>query len=419
MSQVKKLPVEDIEAFIDISVKAYPGLYPEGITEERKQRTIDSYKNVQEKVPKINVYGFYRGDQVHGGMILYDYTMKMLSTKVQAGGVGQMAVDLLHKKEHVCKEMMTYYLHHYREKGFTMAILYPFRADFYKQMGFGYGTKMNRYYFEPASLKKGKSRNHLTYLQKEDAISLIDCYNRYVDKTHGMIERSERGMMRVLANPNINVIGYKNDDGSISGYLAFKFDKAKADNFILNDMEIMEFIYESPEVLSEISTFMYTQADQINRIIYDTQDENFHFLLKDARNSSQNMFSTSQETNIQGTGLMYRVINTEKLFGHLCNYDFGHQICKLKLKITDTFLPENNDSLIVHFDNGKATIKEGAIHEVEVKMDISEFSSLIMGVISFKQLYRYGLVELSDIVYLETVNKLFLVEEKPICMTQF
>ena len=46
-------------------------------------------------------------------------------------------------------------------------------------------------------------------------------------------------------------------------------------------------------------------------------------------------------------------------------------------------------------------------------------SALLMGVIPFKSLYRYSLASISDPRYLDTVNKLFLADEKPICMTWF
>jgi predicted acetyltransferase len=62
-------------------------------------------------------------------MCLHDFTMDFLGVRIPAGGVGQVAVDLLHKKEHVAKEMMAYALRHYRELGVPLVSLYPFRPD--------------------------------------------------------------------------------------------------------------------------------------------------------------------------------------------------------------------------------------------------------------------------------------------------
>jgi predicted acetyltransferase len=55
---------------------------------------------------------------------------------------------------------------------------------------------------------------------------------------------------------------------------------------------------------------------------------------------------------------------------------------------------------------------------VEIQLDISDFSSLVMGCIDFKSLVRFGLVEISDTNYVSVLNKLFLAD-RPMCTTGF
>ncbi|MFX1537262.1 MAG: enhanced intracellular survival protein Eis [Promethearchaeota archaeon] len=414
MDIVKKMPNEDIGAFLDIYMNAYPG---EDIPLENKEKTIERWKKTQTELPDVDFYGLYRDGQLQGGMTIHDYTMNFSSKKIRVMGVGAVAVDLLYKKEKVCKEMISYFHKHCKDNGVYVSILYPFRSDFYKKMGYGYGTKMNRYQFRPHNLPRGKSKSNIRYLQKEDTKTVLDCYNRYVERTHGMILRTERYIMRLIVNPKLKAVVYLKE-GQCYGYLVFKFEDAKKDNWILNNIVIHEFIYENAEALAELSTFLHTQDDQIHRIIFSTQEENFHFLLKDPRNDSYHIFRTSQETNQQGIGLMYRVLDTEEFFKQLSDHNFSNQTCKLKLSITDTFLPENHRSIIVHFENGKAKVKKDEF-EVEISLSVAEFSSLVMGVITFKELYQYGLVKISAPTYVEIINNIFLAKEKPICLTQF
>jgi hypothetical protein len=44
---------------------------------------------------------------------------------------------------------------------------------------------------------------------------------------------------------------------------------------------------------------------------------------------------------------------------------------------------------------------------------------LLAGTADFWSLYRYGLADVSDEGYVETINRLFAVEQKPICTTGF
>ena len=85
----------------------------------------------------------------------------------------------------------------------------------------------------------------------------------------------------------------------------------------------------------------------------------------------------------------------------------------------DSFFKENEGSTLIHFVNGKPHLKDKGRHDVEIHLDVSDFSSLIMGVVNFKTLFEYRLAEISDTNYLGTVNTIFITEEKPKCTTLF
>jgi predicted acetyltransferase len=116
---------------------------------------------------------------------------------------------------------------------------------------------------------------------------------------------------------------------------------------------------------------------------------------------------------------MYRVIDVPRYFAVLQDHDFSGQSGRLRITLADTFLPENAGSTVVEFENGRACVQSGGEAEVEIQMDVSEFSSLAVGAISFRQLYNYGLAQISDLDYLAMVDRLFYAPQKPICMTTF
>jgi predicted acetyltransferase len=335
-------------------------------------------------------------------------------------------VDLAHKKEHVAKEMMIYALRHFRDREVPLVALYPFRPDFYRNMGFGYGTKMNQYRVRPSAFPKGPSKTHVRYLTEDDKEALAECYNRFADRTHGMMRKTERELRRLFGKPEHRLVGCELD-GQIRGYLVFTW--AHGDTFILNDMQIKEFIYESQEALSELMTFLHTQADQIRHVFINTQDEYFHHLLADPRNDTGRLIpDVYHETNTQGLGLMYRVVDVPRIFDLLSERDFGTpalgaQTCTLKLTVGDSFLPENAGSIVLHFAGGHMQRLDGLVHDaaydVELRLGIADFSSLLAGTVDFRSLYRYGLVDVSDESYVETISRLFAVEQKPICTTGF
>jgi predicted acetyltransferase len=350
-------------------------------------------------------------------MCLHDFTMNFFSRRIAAGGVGMIAVDLLHKKEHVAKEMVTYFLRHYRERGAPIAMLYPFRPDFYRKMGFGYGTKKSQYRVQPSSLPRGPSKAHVRYLDESDRQALLDCYDRFMSRTHGMLQKSEYEITHLLTHPSHRIVGYERD-GQVLGYLVFVFEQGE--NFLLNDIQVREFIYESQEVLSELLTWLHTQADQIRHVMFNTEDEHFHHLLLDPRNGSTALIPhIYHESNVQGVGVMYRVLDTPGIFAALRERDLSGQTCTLKLTIEDSFLPENAGSTLLRFENGYLQTPGDGPHDVELQISVAEFSSLLMGVVNLRTLYRYGLVNISDPAYVRTVDRIFAAEDKPRCTTPF
>lgn len=417
MESVRLLTEEELKEYVDIVVDAYPGF---GFnTPEERQKMVERLIKNQKEDSTINIYGCFRDNRLLGGMKLYDFRMRLGSQKVDAGGLGMVAVHLMHKKEKAAKEIVTFFLRHYKERRFPIAMLYPFRPDFYKSMGFGFGTKLNQYSIKPKDLPKGGVKSRVKFAFEGDKQLLSDCYARIAENTNGMIDRTEAELNNIFTVPQNKIAVYKKDS-RIEGYIVFMFKKASQENGLKNDIVIKEFLYENTEALRSLLTFLNTQEDQINRVIFNTFDENFYHLLLEPRDSSDNLMApVYHESNLQGVGLMYRVTDTRILFEALKEHNFNNQSCKLRLNIRDSFIEENNKSITIHFTGGRVSIAEGSEYEAAVDLDIADFSSLIVGAVGFKALLKYGIARISDNKYADIVDKIFEMPEKPICLTTF
>lgn len=418
MSEIRKLKTSELKEFVEIVTNAYPGAMRNRTT-EFKETLLTRLIERQTDDSSIDFFGLFRENQLLGGMRIHDYQMNLFSKIIPIGGVGQVAVDLLHKKEKVAKELIDAFINTYLEKGVNIVALYPFRPDFYKKMGFGYGPKIHQYQFIPESFPKSNTKFGIIYLTVEDKAEVNECYTRYMKNTHGMFLKTEFELDAMFKNPDNILIGFE-EDHQIKGYILFAFEKKSQTNFVHNDLIIKEFIYETPEALLQLSTFLHTQADQVNRVIWNTQEENAHFLAEDPRNGTHNLIpSVYHESNTSGVGLMYRIINVKGIFEDLKDHNFNFVNAKLKLTINDSLLPQNNLELILHAKYGWAKIVENGDYDVEVSLDVSDFSSLLMGVVTFKELYFFGKAKLSHHNDWGKINQLFAATEKPRCMTAF
>lgn len=416
MTRIKKLTKQHYDAFINIVANAYPGMQIH--TREDKTRSRRLLLSAV-KLPGTYHYGAFRKGDLIGVMALYDFRMNMSGTIIPVGGIGLVAVDLLHKKEKACRDMVTFFIDRYHKKNVHLVALYPFRPDFYKKMGFGYGALLNQYTIRPEDLPQTRGKSRVCSLHKRDTQAIKACYGRFLQQRHGMMTDRETKWLHLFDNPKTKIVGYK-EGRTITGYIIFTFRKADEMNWIKNDLVIREFIYESRPAFNGLIAFLRSQSDQVHRIVYSTQDEHFHFILHDPRSGNESLLMPlAHEINSQGVGVMYRVTDMQGMFNTLRSHHFGAVTMCLKITVSDSFYGANAGSTIVCFTDGKPVIRSRRPHDAEITLDISDFSSLLVGAVNFMDLYRLGLADISHERYVSMVDRLFRTAEKPLCLTQF
>lgn len=414
MRQIRKLAQADIADLVDVVANAYPAFGAS--TVEARERL---YGRLKERLDNpVPYYGLFEGEMLLGAMRLHDFTMKLHTARILLGGIGGVAVDLAYKREKVARELVLYFLRHYRDRGAPLTALYPFRPDFYRQMGWGYGTKLSQYRVAPADLPRG-SKQGVRFLENRDweKTAVLDCYHRYLEQTNGLVVRSRADIDDLFGNLANKLVGF-HDGKKLRGYLVFRFEKVEGGSFLQNDMVVSELIYETPAALRGLLAFLHTQADQIRQVVLNLLDDDFHYVFHDPRYSDRLLPPVYHESNVQGVGLMYRVIHVERLFTALREHNFGGQTVRLRLTVRDSLLPENAGSVLLVVENGRCRLGEGA-GDVDVALDVADFSSLIVGAVGFAQLHRYGLAEVSDLDWLDKVDQLFAVRQKPVCLASF
>jgi predicted acetyltransferase len=203
MSDIRPVPPTDAEAFARKAFNAYPVLGAPGA-----ERIARFAERMAKPDPLVHLYGCYRDGRLLGGMRMFDFTMNVFGELLPAGGVGFVATDVSHKKQGVARDLVRGFLRHYREKGASLAVLYPFRFDFYRAMGFGYGTKTQQFRLPPARFPGGPLRQRVRLLGPGDREALAACYDRLFRRTPGLIARRPAVLDALCDAPENRIAGY-------------------------------------------------------------------------------------------------------------------------------------------------------------------------------------------------------------------
>lgn len=419
VADIRILTEEHYGEFVRIQAEAYPGLnlWAPGDRSEALERI-----KKRRDDPRVSFYGLFRRNRLIAGMRLHDFALNLRGVAVPCGGIGAVAVDLAHKRERACGDLVTFYLNHFLERGTPMLSLWPFRPDFYRKMGFGLGGRIYRYTFAPDALPARSGKHHVRLATPADAKALQRCYARYFQRTHGLLDETEDSWRNTMNHyPKRQIYVYDSGQGEVLGYMIFEFTSDASGNWLANDLEVFEFVYENRQVLSEMLAFLGSQKDQVGRIVLQTPDPEFHFALNDPRDGTGAlMMPVYHSAGSTGVGVMYRVLDLRTVFQALTGTCFNPLSLKLKITLRDPFFRRNQASTPVQFINGRPKVlSSDRATDCEISLDISDFSSMLMGAVTLESLYTYGLADISDGKYLSDISNLFYIPRAAYCRTLF
>lgn len=416
MREVREISDAELDEFVRISANAYPGVDLQ--TPQNRARFRERMAQYVEE-EELRLLALFDEGQMRGVMRWYDFTMNLLGASALTGGIGGVAVDLPYKKRGVAADMLRAFLQHYHAAGSCLAALYPFRPDFYRRMGFGYGAPRYNFRFQPASLPETRNDGRVIFLSAADQPALAACYDLYRQRTHGMMARSPLTWQIRFADP-VNHFAGLYEEGSLQGYLIFRFEAGAGDHFLSNRIFLRELVYHTPRALRALLGFLRVQADQIEEISYNTFDPLFFHALHDPRDLAGSLLphEVYHASSTQGVGLMYRVLDVPRFFTTAADHDFGGQTLVLQIDLADSFFPRNAGHTVVSFDAGRAAVTPTAVPDVTLSLDVADFSGLVMGSAAVPLLYDLGLLTLSDERYLAQVARLFAAPP-PVCLTSF
>ncbi|HOD66062.1 MAG TPA: GNAT family N-acetyltransferase [candidate division Zixibacteria bacterium] len=416
-TEIREIEDRDLDAFIRLQIDAYPGL---GMIYERDREKLRQRIAERRQDVRVTLYGSYRGNRLVGCMRVHDYRMNFRGALVAAGGLGGVAVDLTVKREGVAGGMVRFYLDKYAAAGAPMAVLWPFRPDFYRKMGFGYGGKKYRYTILPETLPHAAGKGHLAHGEERDFAAMTRCHNRLLALRTGMLDETELSLRQTVGAAGGGRAVVYRDGREVRGFMVYRFRPGAPGNFVSNDLCVEECLYESPEVLAEFLAFLHSQRDQVRRVILDLPDPNFHYAPVDPRNGSEGLYaSVYHEVAACAVGPMYRVLDVQSLLAAASEAKFGPGEATVAFTLADRWWGKTAGTTAIHFCEGRAAAAPKRKCDVAVEMEVADFSSVILGAVRLSQLVDYGLARVSKRKSAEVVDSILAAAQPPYCFSRF
>jgi GNAT superfamily N-acetyltransferase len=352
------------------------------------------------------------------GMRLYDYQMNVRGRDAFTGGVGSVAVARTHKRQGIARALIAWYVDYYRSRDAAFAALHPFRLDFYRALGFGYGTPVHRFRFAPKTLRDDGARGTVRTLAESDLDALHECYERVRAKTNGLIASHRSATARGLADAELRYVAVE-DGGAIRGFM--QTSAAGADPELRNRDELIvrHVVYEDESYLAALLRFLRNQSDQFARIVVESQDPAFHLASTDPRDGSDVAVAPPATHRVAETGLgiMYRILDVERALAHVAGAGAPFA---LRLVVDDPFFAPTAGAWTFQFGPRHSPRRDDTARpDATLTIGVHDLASVVMGSLPVRDAVRHRLATVDPARATDIVDAAFRADQPPVCMTRF
>lgn len=427
--EIKLITPEYVEEYLTIYLNAYPAYKDIGNAGRDKYRpkVLMSMENDKH----IHFYGLFEGERLIATMKLIDFSVNFFGKMQPATGLMALGVHPLHKKNKAALEMVKFFEDYAKGKPSSVAMLLPFRMDFYRKMGYGCGSKLEEYRLPTESLPKTDREkiDNLRFLSAEDIPEMLKCHSAFAAKNHGMAEKFEDEIRAMEEDTSTRRIGYFRN-GTLLGYVAYTLVCESDVNYTLNRMEVNELVYTDGHVLNCLLGYLRNQSDLAQTVVIRTGEADFYHILPSCQDTSGNYIDFGfLQTNVSAIGTMYKITDPAA-FVRSTEY---RRFPSADLTVCFTYEDELNhstDKICLRFDEkGQWTVLEGSAASgagndaenacIQIHCDLSTLSSLFMGSCGFAALTRLGSISIDQPQYIDILDRLFYCSQRPWTNTDY
>jgi len=308
--------------------------------------------------------------KIVGGEIDIDMTCTVRGKVVRNMGVASVGVLPEARRGGIGMEMLAKALPLYKERGAAMASLMPFRATFYRKVGYATGGPRLSIQCPTHRLPSFQGELEVSQLTSDSIESIVPCYEAFAKKYSGMNVRGPEQWKWQLGGDNRFTIYTAGDpvEAYVSTRLTWNF---------WNDVEIRDFAWTTARGYRSILAFFRNLA--INKLSvkwFGPANDPIIWRFDD------------QGLEVKHDGAMqYRILNVPEVVSSVESEAEG----EFSFEVSDPQLPENQGPWTVRFRPGSTEITAGGTPDFRI--EIGALTQACLGEPSFESVLAQGAVE--------------------------
>jgi predicted acetyltransferase len=326
-------------------------------------------------------------------------------------GLASVAIAPTHRRRGLAGRMLTAGFDHARERGDVGSTLYPFRASFYEQLGYGLAGEAHQYQLPPSLLpdhKEERLRVQLVTGPADEAM-MRAVYAQAAQRLQtGQLDRTARSWRKAWGDEDQAAVVYRGETGEAEGYAIVRY---RADLPIdRRFLEVEERVWLTLGAQRGIYAWLGTLADQWRELVYRAHpEEGFGDRISEPRlpllsNPGWGLWFPSA-TLLRGP--MFRVLDVKDALGMRSLADDAE--LTLRLEVDDGQVPENRGPWRVRIEGGRMEVEpyRGGTVDATLSLPMDTLSRIFIGALAPWQALAGGLASIDSHDCVKTLDHAF------------
>ncbi len=213
----------------------------------------------------------------------FAYDLNFAGATFKMAGVGAVSVGIPYRGQGIARWMLTQALKDYRETGFLLSMLYPFRHSFYRKLGWARVGETHQYRVSSQHVPLFNERSRITAYHPAQETDIQRLYHERVSHHNGWLYRHP-WQWEAFFKPKAGRELYVYREGeAVLGYAVLEFTELEPEKTQLA-VKVREWVAATPAAYRGLVGFLGSLRDQVTTVIWNTfPDDPFPHLLQEQR----------------------------------------------------------------------------------------------------------------------------------------
>lgn len=356
---VRRLTADDLEQYNDLLRYAFQ------VTEQELMEVgweDDAIR--QSKFPvleRANVLGCFDGETLVSQFAVYPLEMNVHAAVYAIGFVTSVATYPEYTGKGLMSRMMRQSLTEMRERGQSLALLYPYSIPLYRHRGWEIVSDKMSFRIKDVQIPRNVEAPGYVRRVSEDSVDLMKLHAQFARQTHGCLFRNYLAWdeyWRWDVDDIMTAIYYSTQDEPL-GYMVYQLRE--------DVMHIKEMIYLNMEGRKGLWKYIGAHESMLEEV----QGSNYF---------SEPIAFSLEDSEIKETirpYIMGRIVDVEQFFRQYRSDPESDDVT-VTFDVTDPFLEWNNRSFTVAFEKGRARLCEEASPN-RAALSVGTLTTLLLG----------------------------------------